>query len=198
MRDSRLLRTFLGVLAAASVTQFCFSAMSAPAAETLCAAPVIIGDGWEVSTPDASGFDAATLCATLASVAAGNANIHGVVVERHGRLVAELYRKGPDLSIDFLYGLWHPFAADTEFGPTTLHDLRSISKSVVGLLIGIARRQDKIGSLATPHTHVSTEALVNLLILSGYCQKLRQMASAAPDAQGIARSSLSRVMASQS
>jgi len=150
MRDSRLLRTFLGVLAAASVTQICFSAMSAPAAEAPCAAPVIIGDGWEVSTPDASGFDAATLCATLASVAAGNANIHGVVVERHGRLVAELYRKGPDLSIDFLYGLWHPFAADVEFGPTTLHDLRSISKSVVGLLIGIARRQDKIGSLATP------------------------------------------------
>ena len=133
-----------------SLTVLCVFPMRAPAAEATCAAPASIGDGWEVATPDASGFDAAALCSTLAAVTGGDANIHGVVVERHGRLVAELYRSGPDLSIDFLYGLWHPFAADVAFGPTTRHDMRSISKSVVGLLVGVAMQQGKIKSLATP------------------------------------------------
>jgi hypothetical protein len=43
---------------------------------------------------------------TLSGVDYGGANVHGVLVERHGLLVGELYRKGPDLSIDVLYGLW--------------------------------------------------------------------------------------------
>jgi len=135
---------------AVTLTLLCFSAIFAPAAEATCTAPASIGDGWEVETPGASGFDAAMLCETLANIATGSANIHGVVIERHGRLVAELYRNGPDLSINFLYGLWHPFAADVAFGPTTQHDLRSISKSVIGLLVGVAMQQGKIKSLATP------------------------------------------------
>lgn len=79
----------------------------------------------------------------LDGVIRGEANIHGVVVERRGRLVAELYRRGKDQSI------WSLFARDVHFGPTILHDMRSVTESVVSLLIGVARQQGKIGSLAT-------------------------------------------------
>ena len=74
----------------------------------------------------------------------GPSNLHSVLVERHGRLVAELYRRGQDRSV---YSL---FAHDTDFGPVTLHDTRSVGKSVVSLLLGIAKQQGKVGDLATP------------------------------------------------
>jgi len=106
--------------------------------------PTRLADGWEAAEPESSGFDAAALCAVFDEVAEGQANIHGVIVERHGRLVAELYRRGKDRSI------WSLFAREVEFGPTVLHDLRSVSKSIVSLLVGIARQQGKIGELTTP------------------------------------------------
>ena len=129
---------------------FLLWASTARGAEAPCAVPAQIGDGWEVSTPSAGGFDAAALCAVLGGVAAGSDNFHGVVVERHGKLVAELYRAGPDRPIDVLYGLWNPSFGDAEFGPRTLHDVRSISKSVVGLLVGNAMRRGEIGGVETP------------------------------------------------
>jgi CubicO group peptidase (beta-lactamase class C family) len=113
-------------------------------AEPPCAEPAIVDDGWEKSAPETSGFDAAALCAVVEDVARGGANIHSVVVERHGRLVAELYRRGKDRSV------WSLFARDTEFGPTVLHDLRSVSKTVVGLLFGIARQRHAIDLNASP------------------------------------------------
>ncbi len=114
------------------------SAAPARAAEALCAAPTDLDDGWQTADPQASGFDAAALCTVLERVAGAAVNLHGVVVERHGRLVAERYRRGKDKSI------WSLFARETDFTPTVLHDLRSVSKSVVGLLVGIARQQGKI------------------------------------------------------
>jgi len=119
-------------------------AAPARAAEASCVAPIVLGDGWKTADPQASGFNAATLCAVLERVAGDASNIHGVVVERHGRLVAELYRRGKDKSI------WGLVAREVDFGPPVLHDMRSVSKSVVSLLVGIARAQGKIDSLATP------------------------------------------------
>jgi CubicO group peptidase (beta-lactamase class C family) len=105
---------------------------------------------WPVSTPAASGFDATALCQALEQAAQSPANIHAVLVERHAKLVGELYRTGPDLPISFMYGLWHPFAADTAFDARTPHDVRSASKSIVGLLYGIALQQGKAPALETP------------------------------------------------
>jgi CubicO group peptidase (beta-lactamase class C family) len=71
-------------------------------------------------------------------------NLHALVVERHGRLVAESYRSGQDASI------YTPVASLTAFDAGRLHDVRSISKSVLALLWGIAEGEGRMPPLATP------------------------------------------------
>lgn len=115
-----------------------------------CATPKPLADGWNVVTPQAAGFDASMLCALLTEIAIGDANIHSIVIERRGQLLADLYRIGRDISINSMYGLWRPFAPKVAFDPTMLHDTRSVSKSVVSLLLGIAIEQGKIKALSTP------------------------------------------------
>ena len=131
-------RWFIGLL--------CFTGLAGPAvaAQGACAPPAGLDDGWEAVEPQAAGVDADALCAVLEGVARGDANIHSVILERHGRLVAELYRRGKDRSV------WSLFARETEFGPAVPHDLRSISKSIVGLLFGIARQRQSIDLGASP------------------------------------------------
>lgn len=107
-------------------------------AEPVCAAPRHMADGLAVGLTAAAGFDTAGLCKVLAGAAANPANLHSVLVARHGRLVAEFYRAGPDRSI---YSL---FASRVAFDAGTLHDMRSISKSVVALLVGIAAGEGRL------------------------------------------------------
>jgi CubicO group peptidase (beta-lactamase class C family) len=98
--------------------------------------------------PDAAsasaGFDALRLCAALREFDGDTANFHGLVIERHGRVVAEAYRRGKDKSI---YSL---FARTIDFDASARHDVRSISKSVTSLLWGIAQGQHKTPPLTTP------------------------------------------------
>ena len=94
-----LLRMCLGLLIPLSTAQ-----------AATCAAPVALNDGWEMSSPEAAGFNANALCVTLTALANGKDNIHSVIVERHGKLVAELYRSGKDRSIRRALGVWPPFA----------------------------------------------------------------------------------------
>jgi CubicO group peptidase (beta-lactamase class C family) len=56
-------------------------------------------------------------------------NLHGVIAARGGRIFFERYLAGPDAGRS-------PFGV-IRFGPETLHDMRSVSKSVVGLLYGV-------------------------------------------------------------
>ena len=70
-------------------------------------------------------------------------NLHAVLVVRHGKLVLERYFTGPDEH-------WGQDLGTVTFGPTVLHDLRSVSKSVVGLLYGIALAEGKVPPLDTP------------------------------------------------
>lgn len=58
-------------------------------------------------------------------------DVHSVLVWRAGNLVLERYYTGPDEA-------WGTPLGAVTFGPDTLHDLRSVTKSVVGLLYGIA------------------------------------------------------------
>jgi len=64
-------------------------------------------------------------------------NLHGVVVVRKGRLVLERYFEGDDHARGSPLG-------KIAFKADTLHDLRSVSKSVVGLLYGIALADRKV------------------------------------------------------
>jgi CubicO group peptidase (beta-lactamase class C family) len=57
--------------------------------------------------------------------------LHSVVVVRSGRPVLERYFEGED-------DAWGRALGHVSFGPDTLHDLRSVTKSVVSLLYGIA------------------------------------------------------------
>jgi CubicO group peptidase (beta-lactamase class C family) len=64
-------------------------------------------------------------------------NLHAVLVVRGGRLVLERYYEGEDER-------WGRPRGRVAFGPDELHDLRSITKSIVGLLYGIALAEGKV------------------------------------------------------
>ncbi len=72
-----------------------------------------------------------------------NRNLHGVVVVRGGKLVAERYYPG----VDQRWG--HPLGT-VAFTAETLHDLRSVSKSIVGLMYGIALAEQRVPPLDQP------------------------------------------------
>jgi CubicO group peptidase (beta-lactamase class C family) len=69
--------------------------------------------------------------------------LHAVVVARHGKLVCERYYAGAD-------ECWGRPLGVVEHGPDRLHDLRSVSKSVVGLLYGIALEEGLVPTLDQP------------------------------------------------
>lgn len=70
-------------------------------------------------------------------------NLHAVVVMRHGRLALERYFEGEDER-------WGEPLGKVAFHADSLHDVRSVSKSVVGLLYGIALSEGKVPTLDTP------------------------------------------------
>src|SRR5262249_1816145 len=66
------------------------------------------------------------------AIAGGRASgLHGVVVLRDGEVALERYGAGEDFS-------WGDPLGFVTFGPDTLHDVRSVSKSVTALLYGVA------------------------------------------------------------
>jgi CubicO group peptidase (beta-lactamase class C family) len=75
--------------------------------------------------------------------AAAEADLHSVLVWQGGRMLFEHYRRSRDRPL----GDW--FAREVTFGPDVLHDMRSISKSVVALLVGQAVARGEL-DIATP------------------------------------------------
>jgi CubicO group peptidase (beta-lactamase class C family) len=124
----------------------CVAAMNPAHAQVqpapVCGAPAALDDGWRIDAPDAVGFDRPRLCA-LADRLTEADDVHGIIVARHGHLVFERYFAGYD----------EPWGHDDkryEFDATMLHDMRSVSKSVVSLLTGIAIDRKLIDGLDTP------------------------------------------------
>jgi len=90
--------------------------------------PADTGDGWDVSTLEAEGFDAATMEALVQAVADGEfALIHSLVVVRNGRLVMD----------EYFYG----------YTSEVPHALQSATKSVTSLLVGLAYDQGLISGV---------------------------------------------------
>jgi CubicO group peptidase (beta-lactamase class C family) len=110
-------------------------------ATTPCGAPEAADDGWQVAAPADAGFDAATLCAIGPRFQArGETNLHAVLVVRHGRLVYEHYLVGDDQPIVGPAG-------KVSFDVRARHDLRSITKSVTALVLGIEVGKGRIAGI---------------------------------------------------
>ncbi|MDP2376010.1 serine hydrolase [Reyranella sp.] len=126
-------------------------ALAMPAAAETCDRPQAIGDGWSIAVPDEVGIDGARLCEVDAFLSSWpQRNIHAVVVVRRGQLVFERYFPGQD-------NRWTLSSGFTRFSPTEKHDIRSISKSVTSLLVGIALGEGKFPPLDSPMIDVFPE-----------------------------------------
>ena len=99
--------------------------------------------GWPSARPEELGLSPDMGSNLDAGFAAGDyEGLHGFLAVRHGKLAVERYFDGSD-------EFWGKPLADPNHGPALLHDCRSISKSIVGLLYGIALHDGMV-----PPTHV--------------------------------------------
>jgi len=109
-----------------------------------CGVPPALADGWRTGTPESVGIDSATLCPLIQRLEGWKeADIHSVLVVRHDKLVFERYFSGEDER-------WGRPLGTVNYDAGMVHDLRSISKSVVSLVLGIAVERGWVKSLDTP------------------------------------------------
>jgi CubicO group peptidase (beta-lactamase class C family) len=141
----RILDLCLGLLAAliALPAQSEEHAMSTRT-EVSSPAQLAQADEWQTLSPADAGFAPDLGDRLDAAVKRGElANLHAVIVARHGKLVLERYYAGRDERRGEPLGV-------VTFGPEVKHDLRSISKSIVGLLYGIALAEGRVPALDQP------------------------------------------------
>ena len=114
-----------------------------------CSLPVATNDGWRVAPSDGdSGIDRAALCRMADRLAVpGAAAIHSVLVVRGGALAFERYFQGDD-EVPGWFVRRRPQRVSFDAG--TLHDVKSVSKSVASLAVGIAIDQGFIRSVDAP------------------------------------------------
>jgi CubicO group peptidase (beta-lactamase class C family) len=86
---------------------------------------------WSIANPESAGLRSEPLRKLVEWLDVGQANIHSVLVARHGKLLFERYRAGED-------ECWGEPLGNVAHGPDSKHDLRSVTKSVISLLLGIA------------------------------------------------------------
>jgi CubicO group peptidase (beta-lactamase class C family) len=101
-------------------------------------------NGWETGSLAEAGFNEALGDQLDAAFAGGELDgLHGVVVVRHGKLLLERYYPGVDER-------WGQDLGMVEHDAETKHDLRSVSKSIVGLLYGIALDEGSVPPIDAP------------------------------------------------
>jgi CubicO group peptidase (beta-lactamase class C family) len=83
-------------------------------------------NGWRSTTPEQQGLDSAKLAEALDYIRQHDLNIHSLLIVRNGYLVLDAY--------------FYPYDA------RNLHDLASVTKSVISTLIGIAIDQGRLKS----------------------------------------------------
>jgi CubicO group peptidase (beta-lactamase class C family) len=114
-----------------------------------CGVPVARDDGWPAASVNGDKLiDRDELCRMADRLAAsGTANVHAVLVVRGGKLAFERYFRGSDEIPGRIYGRR---VENVAFDPDTLHDMKSVSKSVASLAVGIAIDRGLIGSVNEP------------------------------------------------
>ena len=123
--------------------------LNAPSAAAQTAArayqrPPTLQDGWQTAPADSLGVDSGRLAALSASIQAWpELGVHAILIERAGRLIYEEYFDGFDER-------WGQPRGRVAMSRDSLHDLRSVTKSVVSALVGIAHGAGAIKSLDQP------------------------------------------------
>ena len=125
-----------------------FRLLSLTLAGAVLSSPLVpqtaLAEPWQNMTPEAAGFRADVADTLDTAFAAGEfEGLHSVLLIRHGKLVFERYYKGRDER-------WGRALGEISFDAETKHDLRSVSKSVVGLLYGIALAEGLAPPLEAP------------------------------------------------
>jgi CubicO group peptidase (beta-lactamase class C family) len=106
--------------------------------------PTDLHDGWNVSSPEAQGLDANILRGLATQFEAWpEANVHAILMARNGSLVYERYFTGEDRA-------WATPLGRVTYNATMKHDIRSITKSVVSLVVGAVRARGWLYDLEQP------------------------------------------------
>jgi CubicO group peptidase (beta-lactamase class C family) len=102
---------------------------------------------WIVADAASAGFDAGALGRLAAEIEAGGfPNTHALLIEHDGRLIFERYFSGSDER-------WGEAIPARSMGADSLHDVRSVSKSVTSALLGIALAGEFKAAVARPIGH---------------------------------------------
>ena len=101
-------------------------------------------------SPESAGLDLRVLADLVEDVEKTGINVHAVLVARHRQLAFERYFTGPDEH-------WGQPLGTVAFGPEVRHDLRSVTKSLTGLVFGVAIERGWIGGVDEPVFHFFPE-----------------------------------------
>ena len=103
--------------------------------------PTELPDGWPIGSPESAGLNSDLLRGIGRHFESWtDANAHAILIARHGKLVYERYFTGEDQA-------WGKPLGRVTYDAAKRHDLRSITKSVTSLLVGIAVDRAWIGDL---------------------------------------------------
>jgi CubicO group peptidase (beta-lactamase class C family) len=139
-------RQFVSLLGGAALAPF--TALPVVADPPDCGVPLARDDGWPVASANEDKLiDRAALCRMADRLAASDANIHAVLVARGGKLVFERYLRGSD---EIPGGIYGRRVENVTFDADTLHNIKSASKCVASLALGIAIDRGLIRSVNEP------------------------------------------------
>lgn len=106
--------------------------------------PVSRNDGWKTAAADSLGVDSHRLALLTQSIRSWRElGVHAILIERRGQLIYEEYFEGFDER-------WGSPLGKVTMTAESKHDLRSVTKSVVSALVGIAHGEGTIPSLDQP------------------------------------------------
>lgn len=109
-----------------------------------CSVPVARDDGWPLASGNEDKLiDRGALCRMADRLVASGANVHAVLVARGGKLVFERYFSGSD-------EINGRRIENVTFDADTLHNVKSVSKSVASLTLGVAIDRGLIRSVKEP------------------------------------------------
>ncbi|WP_243396081.1 serine hydrolase domain-containing protein [Leptospira levettii] len=122
---------------------------SGPTKTENCPKPILDRE-WQITTNLETEFDQNQFCGYVHEIGSEDSEFHSFLIERHGKIVTEVYNTRADHPFNKRYGTRFPFDGETQFDSNTLHDVRSVSKTVVSLLFGIAIDKKIIDGVDVP------------------------------------------------